>query len=100
MAKGQYNIGERRGMLVVIGLLAAISIITFGIRNCNTSTPSQAESIDSIAHQLHSQVDSLAAPAKSNTKKKRKSKKDKKHNTPKKIPKERNPLDESLPQNN
>jgi hypothetical protein len=100
MAKGQYNIGERRGMLVVIGLLAAISIITFGIRNCNTSTPLQAESIDSIAHQLHSQVDSLAAPAKSNTKKKRKSKKDKKHNTTKKIPKERNPLDESLPQNN
>lgn len=100
MAKGQYNIGERRGMLVVIGLLAAISIITIGIRNCNTSTPSQAASIDSIALQLHSQVDSLAAPSKSDTKKKRKSKKDKKHNTTKKIPKERNPLDESLPQNN
>ena len=100
--KGKYNTSERRGMLVVIGILAIIVAITFCVRNCNViSNDHNQANTDSIINQLHTQIENekgaSSVPNESRKKKKDKSKK----STHKKSSNnyvERNPLNEELPQ--
>ena len=100
--KGKYNTSERRGMLVVIGILAIIVAITFCVRNCNVISDDHNQAYnDSIINQLHTQIENEKGEH-SSTKENRKKKKDRsKKSTHKKTKNsyvERNPLNEELPQ--
>ena len=98
MTKNKYNIGERRGMLVVIALLTIVAIISFCVRNCNNSSNQNTTNIDSVMLQLQAQIDSTTIDTTTTTKKKKPRKK--KNNNPKRKPVERNPLSETLPRSN
>ena len=100
--KGKYNTSERRGMLVVIGILAIIVAITFCVRNCNViNNDHNQANTDSIINQLHTQIENekgaSSTPKESRKKKKGKSKKST-HKKSKNNYVERNPLNEDLPQ--
>lgn len=96
MTKSIYNIGERRGMIVIIGVLLTIVIYMFIYRTINTTdSTKQTATIDSIAQELQLQVE---ASKKSTTKKEstpRKKKTTKVQKKNKYI--ERDPLNELLP---
>ena len=99
MTKGSFNIGERRGMLIVIALLAIVAILAFYMRNCNGSGSQNSSNIDSVAQQLQAQADSMTIDTADVTKEK-KTRKKKKNSKPKSKPVERNPLNETLPLSN
>ena len=99
MTKGSFNIGERRGMLIVIALLAIVAIMAFCMRNCNSSNSQNHIYIDSVAQQLQTRADSTTIDT-TKTIKKKKTRKKKKNNNPKSKPVERNPLSETLPRSN
>lgn len=104
--KNRFSIGERRGMIVVLTLLAIIVATVFGVkhftRGANFDAHNKAQ-LDSIASRLHQQIEAeKAAPSprksqKEKSKKKRKKKTTKKKNQNKKQYGERDPLNESLP---
>ena len=99
MTKGSFNIGERRGMLIVIALLAIVAIMAFCMRNCNSSDCQNHAYIDSVAQQLQNQADSTTIDSTKAIKGK-KTRKKKKNNNTKSKPVERNPLSETLPRSN
>lgn len=98
---GKYNTGERRGMLVIIGILAIIVAFTYIMRNNTFNDNFPKETTDSIVKKLHSQVEikkkaSSTKIEKENNKNKKKTKNIiRKKSQPKYE--ERNPLNENLP---
>lgn len=93
MTKAIYNIGERRGMLIIIGMLSIFVFITFFIDN-KSSNQSEDLYVDSVAQELRMQIKTNKPIQKKETPTKKK-KKIKTHIKPKFI--ERNPLNEPLP---
>lgn len=105
MSKPIFNTGERRGMLVIIGILAIIVAFTYLMRNNTFNNNFPKEISDSIVKELHTQVDkenmtsSSTEIEKSHKKKKKKKQKNKINKNNQTKYEERNPLNESLPQN-
>ena len=112
--KQHFNIGERRGLIVVIAILSIIIAITFILKQSNNEiTSSQQLQTDSIANVLRSKVENLDSTqrkeskhkekkSKKGKKEKKKSSKKKKKTTNKKSNNnfvERDPLNETLPTN-
>lgn len=100
--KGKYNTSERRGMLVVIGILAIIVAITYCVRNCNVISDDHNQvDNDSIINQLHTQIENekgVHSSPKENRKKEKDKSKKSTHKKTKNSYVERNPLNEELPQ--
>ncbi len=98
MTISKFNISERRGMIVIIGILLTIVLTMLIIRTtATTSNPKQCASIDSIARGLQLQVEKnkkVVSEKNAQTQKKKKLKHQKK-----KLYIERNPLNEPLPTN-
>lgn len=104
MSKPIFNTGERRGMLVIIGILAIIVAFTYLMRNNTFNNNFPKEISDSIVKELHTQVDKENKTSSSTeivnpTKKKKKKPKNKINKNNQTKYEERNPLNESLPQN-
>lgn len=96
MTKSTFNTGERRGMIVIIGILMMIILVMFISRSINTTyNTEQTATIDSIARELHLQIE---ASEKSPIKKESTTKETKatKHQKKNKYI-EREPLNELLP---
>ena len=95
--KGKYNTSERRGMLVVIGILAIIVAITFCVRNCNVISDDHNQAYnDSIINLLHTQMENEKG-ASSFQKENRKKKKDKsKKSTHKKTKKSKRDINKII----
>ena len=103
MSKPIFNTGERRGMLVIIGILAIIVAFTYLMRNNTFNNNFPKEISDSIVKELHTQVDkenktSSSTEIEKSHKKKKKTKNRINKNNQTKY-EERNPLNENLPQN-
>lgn len=97
MTKNTFNIGERRGMIVIIGILMTIVLIMFISRSINApDNTEQTATIDSIARELQSQVEASEQSHITTTKKKKK--KTTKQQKESKYT-ERDPLNELLPTN-
>lgn len=98
---GKYNTGERRGMLVIIGILAIIVALIYLMRNNSFNDNFPKETTDSIVKKLHPQAEieekaSSTKIGKGNNKNKKKTKNIiRKKSQPKYE--ERNPLNENLP---
>lgn len=96
MTKAIFNIGERRGMLIIIGILSIFVFITFFINNRNNNQ-SEDPHVDSVARELRMQVKNSKPILQKETPRKKK-KAIKAQNKRKFI--ERNPLNEPLPSKN
>lgn len=96
MKQGIFNIGERRGILIIIGILLIILALIFSFKHLNndcTTSKQQIEATDSISQQLRNQI-KKHNKSNSSTKKNRKKK-----NVKKKITQyiDRDPLEEHIP---
>ena len=102
--KSRFSIGERRGLIVVLALLAIIVASVFCVRHITDVTSDEYHDkarLDSIASQLHRQIEAeKSAPSPRESRKAKSKKKRKEKSTKKKTKKqygERDPLNESLP---